>query len=168
MSFYYSIQISKLASDIDWSWFLNCKNKLGHQYPKKYGWEPIVAVRVWLYNSRTMSLAAAFVASWWEHTRGVRLKQFLQHHFHTRDLGKIRCFLGIEVARSKLGINLSQSMYLIFLRRLDCWVFVLLTLPWIQIRNFWEVETYFQIRADTVDWLGSSMISLSRGQISLT
>jgi hypothetical protein len=30
----------------------------------------------------------------------VRLKLFLQQKFHTKDLGKLRYFLGIEVARS--------------------------------------------------------------------
>lgn len=28
------------------------------------------------------------------------LKQFLQQQFHTKDLGRLRYFLGIEVARS--------------------------------------------------------------------
>jgi hypothetical protein len=36
-----------------------------------------------------------------------QLKQFLQEQFHTKDLGKLRYFLGIEVARFQRGINLS-------------------------------------------------------------
>ena len=37
------------------------------------------------------------------------LKQFLHSQFHTKDLGKLRYFLGIEVARPKKGISLSQK-----------------------------------------------------------
>ena len=44
-----------------------------------------------------------------ENTRGIEeLKTFLQGQFHTKDLGQLRYFLGIEVARSKEGISLSQ------------------------------------------------------------
>ena len=35
------------------------------------------------------------------------LKRYLQNSFRTKDLVKLRYFLGIEVARSKEGINLS-------------------------------------------------------------
>ena len=35
------------------------------------------------------------------------LKRYLQNSFRTKDLGKLRYFLGIEVARSKEGISLS-------------------------------------------------------------
>jgi hypothetical protein len=38
-----------------------------------------------------------------------RLKMLLQLKFHTKDLGKRRYFLGIEIARSRTSINLSQK-----------------------------------------------------------
>ena len=40
------------------------------------------------------------------------LKSFLQSQFHTKDLGMLRYFLGIEVIRSKHEIFLSQRKYL--------------------------------------------------------
>ena len=41
------------------------------------------------------------------------LKFFLQNQFHTKDLGMLRCFLGIEVMQSKHGIFLSQRKYVL-------------------------------------------------------
>ena len=41
------------------------------------------------------------------------LKSFLHSQFHTKDLGMLRYFLGIEVMQSKRGIFLSQRKYVL-------------------------------------------------------
>ena len=41
------------------------------------------------------------------------LKSFLHNQFHTKDLGMLRYFLGIEVMRSKQEIFLSQRKYVV-------------------------------------------------------
>ena len=41
------------------------------------------------------------------------LKSFLHNQFHTKDLGMLRYFLGVEVKRSKHGIFLSQRKYVL-------------------------------------------------------
>ena len=50
----------------------------------------------------------------WSDSKGISsLKSFLQSQFHTKDLGMLRYFLGIEVMRSKHGIFLSQRKYVL-------------------------------------------------------
>ena len=46
-------------------------------------------------------------------TRISSLKSFLHNQFHTKDLGMLRYFLGVEVMRSKHGIFLSQRKYVL-------------------------------------------------------
>ena len=40
-------------------------------------------------------------------------KQHLFSHFHTKDLGKLKYFLGIEIAQSKSGAVMSQRKYVL-------------------------------------------------------
>ena len=43
------------------------------------------------------------------------LKSFLHDQFHTKDLGKLKYFLRVEVMRSKHEIFLSQTEYMLYL-----------------------------------------------------
>ena len=40
-----------------------------------------------------------------------RLKQHFFNHFQTKDLGKLKYFLGLEIAQSNSGVVMSQRMY---------------------------------------------------------
>lgn len=53
-----------------------------------------------------------------------QLKEHLFRHFQTKDLGRLKYFLGIEVAQSKDGIFISQRNYALDILKetsmLDC------------------------------------------------
>ena len=40
-----------------------------------------------------------------------RLKQHFFSHFQTKDIGKLKYFLGIEIAQSKFGVVMNQRKY---------------------------------------------------------
>ena len=42
----------------------------------------------------------------------IQLEAYLSYHFHIQDLGHLRYFLGIKVARSPKDLSLSQKKYL--------------------------------------------------------
>ena len=42
-----------------------------------------------------------------------KLKQHLFSHFQTKDLGKLKYFMGIEIAQSKSGVVMSQRKYVL-------------------------------------------------------
>ena len=50
-----------------------------------------------------------------------KLKKFLDSHFKLKDLGDLKYFLGLEVARSSKGIMLSQHHYVLQLT-FGCWI----------------------------------------------
>ncbi|XP_056691875.1 uncharacterized mitochondrial protein AtMg00810-like [Spinacia oleracea] len=45
------------------------------------------------------------------HDANVRLKRYLSTYFHSKDLGALKYFLGIEVARGTKGLFISQRKY---------------------------------------------------------
>jgi hypothetical protein len=46
-----------------------------------------------------------------DHVNIAAIKQFLHKHFHIKDLGNLKYFLGIEVSTAKIGIFVSQRKY---------------------------------------------------------
>lgn len=48
----------------------------------------------------------------WDHKKEIgELKGFLGQEFEIKDLGNLKYFLGMEIARSKIGISVSQRKY---------------------------------------------------------
>jgi hypothetical protein len=55
-----------------------------------------------------------------DHRGILQLKQHFSHEFQTKDLAKLRYFLGIEVAQSKDGILISQRKYVMDILEETC------------------------------------------------
>ena len=91
--------------------------------------------------------------------RGVRdLKNHLSQHFQTKDLGQLKYLLWMEVTQSKTVVAISQRKYardiLEDIGMVNC--VSLLTLPWIQIPNLYQIRgSPSLIQEDIEDWLGS-------------
>ena len=49
-----------------------------------------------------------------------KLKQHLFNHFQTKDLGKLKYFLGIEIAQSNSGVVMSQKKYVLDILEVIC------------------------------------------------
>lgn len=70
-----------------------------------------------------------------------QLKENLSQQFHTKDLGSLKYFLGIEVAQSASGIVTNQHKYALdILTKLLCLIAILVILLWIPISNFFRVK----------------------------
>jgi len=64
------------------------------------------------------------------------LKGMLAKEFEIKNLGNLRYFLGMEIARSKEGIFVSQRKYTLdLLKKLGCWVANRLIHLWIQLQS---------------------------------
>jgi len=69
-------------------------------------------------------------------TRIDQLKEHLFSHFHTKDLGYLKYFLGIEVTQSKEGVIIhKENMLLIVWRRLVWKITSPVIILWTQIRS---------------------------------
>jgi hypothetical protein len=74
---------------------------------------------------RRITILAVYVddifITWDDEPEIARLKDNLSKEFEVKDLGHLKYFLGIEVARSPQGIALSQRKYVLDLVRQVCW-----------------------------------------------
>ncbi|RVW65211.1 Retrovirus-related Pol polyprotein from transposon RE1 [Vitis vinifera] len=68
--------------------------------------------RAWF--GRFSSVVQEFGMLWSSDQEGIqRLKQYLFNHFQTKDLGKLKYFLGLEIAQSSSGVVMSQKKYVL-------------------------------------------------------
>ena len=83
------------------------------------------------------------------------LKRYLQNSFQTKGLGKLCYFLGIEVARSKEGIILSQKMSWIFCKKQACLDRIKPVVTPIDhnVKFYEDQGSYYLILRDIIVWL---------------
>ena len=87
---------------------------------------------------------------------GIPQLKHLYHHFQTKDLGKLRYFLGIKVAQSNDGIVISQRKHAIdILEEIGLVSSKSVIHPWIPILNFYQIMgSLYLILSSIEDWLG--------------
>ena len=79
----------------------------------------------------------------------------LHSQFHTKDLGILKYFLGVEVMRSRKFCHHNRNMYLICYLRKGNWVPNLVVPLWLLMYNSLRKENHSNILRDIADRLGN-------------
>ncbi|RVX14655.1 Retrovirus-related Pol polyprotein from transposon RE1 [Vitis vinifera] len=95
-----------MAAMCSWPLYqLDIKNAFLHgDLPRKFIWSNLLCIYLVVYVDDIVITGSS--------QDGIqKLKQHLFTHFQTKDLGKLKYFLGIEIAQSSSGVVLSQRKY---------------------------------------------------------